>query len=214
MWGQLISAGLSYLGARQSRRASQAAAGREDEYRGQQAEIAKEQWQRFKEIFAPLEDEIVRQSMDPGEYERLKGQATTDVRAAYGRAEGARRRELGRYGLRPDSGRFAGLERETAVNQVRDEVSARNLADDRMWAKKIAAASLGRGLPAQAMGGFQSVAGAYGNRAIAAGQNASRGYQAAGYWLGKAVDGWGPGDSGTSDAVRTGASYGGQFGAI
>lgn len=58
----------------------------------------------------------------------LVGTATTDNTLSYNKAYDAARRNLTRMGINPNSGRFAGMEQNFALNRAAAEAGARNLA--------------------------------------------------------------------------------------
>lgn len=212
-WGAVAGAAISYLGAKESADASEAAmaqqgraADRQAEVAERQQDIADEQWERFKEVFAPLEDEIVASAMEEPDYAKAEGRATADVQGAFARSEEATARAAGRYGLDPSSGRYDEMRRVNALDRTKTEVQQRNLAreqeDDKAWARKVAASSLGRGLPADARAGLSAAgrtygdqAGMYGRQAQDFASQAGSGMQAAGYWTGRAIDSWGDNNS-------------------
>lgn len=179
-----------------------------------QVEMAEEQWARFQEVYGPLEDSIVAEAMEEPDYAGAAGRATTDVRKAYGTAEESRRREMGRYGLDPSMGRSTSMIDKGKRSEALAEVGARNLArqteEDKSWAKKIAAASLGRGLPADAAMMMSSAASQYGQQAGVYGQQAQAGYQAGGYWFGRGLDYWSQDNGSTNYSGMSGVNEGSQ----
>jgi len=159
---------------------------------GRQQDMAEEQWARFQEVFAPVEDELVADAMAEPDYAQAEGQAVSDVQQSFGKAEEARRREMGRYGLDPSMGRSEGMAQRQDIEKAKAEVGGRTMArreeDDKAWAKKIAVTSLGKGLQSNAQTALSDVGRGYGNLATGAAQSAAAGNQAAGYWAGQAVN--------------------------
>lgn len=127
-----------------------------------QAQISKDQWDRYKTVYAPLEDSMVSaaQSYDtPAQYERAAGEASGAVAQAYGNA---RDRLTRTPGLDPTSAAYtssvAGLDRSQAAADAVAQNTARKQVEDKAWARKSDMLSLGKGLPAQASVGLASVA--------------------------------------------------------
>jgi len=208
-WGAVIGGALSLIGAKQASDASKSAQAQQGQYMDRQTAVAEkqqniadEQWQRFLDVYAPLEDQIVAEAQQAPDYAKAEGWATSDVNKAFAQSEAATARAAGRYGLDPSSGRYSDMRRVTELDRAKAEVGARNAArqqeDDKMWARKIAASSLGRGLPAtatstlgQAGQTYGEQAKTYGEQATQYGMQAGNAMGAAGYWAGRAVDSYG-----------------------
>lgn len=127
-----------------------------------QARIANDQWERYKTIYAPLEDSMVSaaQSYDtPAQYERAAGEASGAVAQAFGNA---RDRLTRTPGLDPTSAAYtaslADLDRTQAATDAVAQNGARKKVEDTAWARKSDMLSLGKGLPAQAATTLSSVA--------------------------------------------------------
>lgn len=119
-----------------------------------QAEIAKDQWDRYKQVYAPLEDSMVSAAQNydtPAQYERAAGEASGSISQAFSNA----RDRLSRTpGLDPTSAAYtssmAGLDRDQAAADAVAQNTARKTVEDTAWARKSDMLSLGKGLPAQA----------------------------------------------------------------
>jgi hypothetical protein len=154
-----------------SRRAARAQQGASDAA-AQQAEIAREQWDTYKETYQPLERRLVadaQQFDSPERYAEAAGEAAADVNSQFGLA----RERLSRQpGFDPSSAAaqssMVGLElSQTAAGATSQNTARRNIRDT-AWARKVDAMSLGKGLPAQASSMLNSSANTMGN--IAANQ--------------------------------------------
>jgi hypothetical protein len=164
--------GAAAIGAASSRSANKAAARASQasaDATGLQAQIAAEQWDKYNEIYDPLERQIVKESQQydtPEQYAREAGDASATVASQFGKA----RERLARTpGLDPSSGAFqagmTGLELSQAATDVTQQNAARNKVRDTAYARRLDALSLGKGLPANASTGLASAAAT--NRAIA-----------------------------------------------
>ncbi len=126
-----------------------------------QAQIAKDQWDRYKTVYAPLEDSMVSAAQNydsPAQYERAAGEASGTVAQSYGKA---RDRLTRTPGLDPTSAAYAssvaGLDRDQAAADAVAQNGARKQVQDTAWARKSDMLSLGKGLPAQAATGLAAV---------------------------------------------------------
>lgn len=143
----------------------------------QQQDVANEYNTYNKEVFRPLETQLVNEARTVGteaEASRLGGEAAATVKSAFAQKAEATGRSLARMGINPASGRAlavrvnddatAALGAAAAANTARDQ--ARTVA----YGKKMDAASLGRNLPsAQAVAANGAIAGANGAAASGVG---------------------------------------------
>ncbi len=139
--------------------------------------------------YRALEDELigeVRRFNEEQARDQFSGQALADVNQAIGTQRNVASRNLQRMGINPNSGRFAQLNNQYALqgsalgSQAMNR--ARQGAQDRALQMKANAVALGRGLPQQTLSGI-STAGSSGaqagNIAQASAQPMVRGYQGA-----------------------------------
>lgn len=152
--GAAVTVGANYLlnkgnndrATRASERASDSAA--------LTAQIGAEQWDRYTELYDPLERQFVNEAQNydtPAQYERAAGEASATVTQQFGKA----RERLGRTpGLDPSSPAFAasmtGLDLAQAATDATQQNAARQKVKDTAYVRKTDALSLGKGLPAQA----------------------------------------------------------------
>jgi len=159
-----------------------------------QSQIASDQWQRYLDTFAPLEDVMTSQFVSPvknksgqitgykmkpiegtGEYKSTMGvlnRGFSDV------AANTRRTLAGRYqfgsGMEDTAQRTIELERSRAKTGA-----VADLENDR-FTKMLNLTSVGRDLPATATAGLSSAGNAYGNLASMYGNAASQGWSSLG----------------------------------
>jgi hypothetical protein len=127
-----------------------------------QAQIAKEQWNKYKEIYEPLEKKVVQEAQDyatPENYARAAGDASATVSEQFSKA----RERLGRTpGLDPSSAGYAasltGLDLAQAATDATQQNLARKGVTDTAYSRKVAALGLGKGLDATAAQGAASSA--------------------------------------------------------
>ena len=119
-----------------------------------QAQIARDQWDRYKEIYEPLERQVVDEAQNydsPENYARAAGDASATVSQQFGKA---RDRLTRTPGLDPTSAGYqasmVGLDLAQASNDAVQQNAARQKVKDTAYARKTDALSLGKGLPAQA----------------------------------------------------------------
>lgn len=115
---------------------------------------AEAQWQAYRNLFAPMEERMVREA---GEFDskerqdRLAAEAGADVARGYRSALTSRERALARMGINPNSGRFQALGHEAGLNLARDTAGAMNKArrDTELqgMAMRQSAAQFGRNMP-------------------------------------------------------------------
>ena len=193
IWGAIISTVGGALISRKSNKSADKAADSANYAANMQADIAQDQWDRYKNVFAPLEQEMVsdaRDSASDWEYARAASQASADVGAQYGKAVD----RLNRIpGMDPSSAMYghsiAGLEMDRAAADATAQNVARAGVDTLSYQKKNDALSLGKGLPANAVSGMSNAASAYGNIASTQSQNAANQATAFGTLTNRVVNG-------------------------
>ena len=118
------------------------------------AQIAGDQWDRYKQMYSPLEDQFVKDAQNydsASRYQQAAGDASATVSQQFGKA---RDRLTRTPGLDPSSPAFtsqmAGLDLVQAATDATQQNVARKNVTDTAYARKTDALSLGKGLPAQA----------------------------------------------------------------
>lgn len=160
---------------------------------------ADEQWNIYKNMFEPVESQMVSDAMGFDSQERkdrMAGQAAAGVTQSYANTNDQNDRNMERMGINPNSGRFAALRNETGMNQAKDTAGAMNKARTDTELQGIAlrtgAAQFGRNMPNTGIAA-DSLALNAGNAAVGnmntsnAARNASM--NSAAQWFGGAVGG-------------------------
>ena len=183
--GAIATVGAAALSAKaasdQADAAERASAG-QNKLANTQADIALEQWNQYKEIYAPLEKQFTQEAFQGGitpETQRAMGL----LKRSYGDAQAQGLQMVGAknaYG----GGYEQNMKRELGLREAGD--MARLLADTNTenWNRKLQAISLGKGLPTSAMSGLQGAAGSLGQIASMRSGWAQAGMQGAGSAIG------------------------------
>jgi len=127
-----------------------------------QAQIARDQWNRYKQIYEPLERQMVDEAQDyasPENYAKAAGEASAAVSQQFSKA----RDRLARTpGLDPSSAAYqsslVGLDLAQAANDAVAQNAARQGVRDAAYARKQAALGLGKGLDSTAASGMSNAA--------------------------------------------------------
>lgn len=119
-----------------------------------QAEIARDQWNRYKEIYEPLERGMVEDAQNydsPENYAKAAGEASATVSSQFSKARDRLSRTPGLDMSTPGAqATMAGLDLAQAANDATQQNAARQKVKDTAYARKTDALSLGKGLPANA----------------------------------------------------------------
>lgn len=159
-----------------------------------QAKIAREQWDAYSSTVLPAQKELITEAQAPiteGDYAAATTAAGADVDQSFDAATAQFRREVGRYGGNPASGRYAGGMRQLALGRAASRAGAMTAARtglrDRRDRLRYASVGLGAGLGSNAMRGLSDAAAGYGSIAQRAQQAKSSRNQAFGQLLGTAA---------------------------
>lgn len=178
----LGAAAISASAASDQAKAAERASAGQNRLANTQADIAMEQWNQYKEVYAPYEKQFINEAFQEGmtpETQRAMGV----LKRGYGDAATQGLQMVGArnaYG----SGYEANMKRELGLREAND--MARLLADTNTenWNRKLQAISLGKGLPTSAMSGLQGAAGSLGQIASMRAGWAQAGMQGAGSAIG------------------------------
>lgn len=142
---------------------------------------ARDYYNYQRDTYRPLERSIVAdaQRFNTEAYRnQLAGQAAADAGRAFGISQQQNQRAMASMGVNPNSGRFAGMQNATGLQQAAVRANAmtgaRRQAEQMGYARQLDAAGLGRGLAgasAAAYGGASSAGSMAGQNAQSAGQN-------------------------------------------
>ena len=182
--------------------------------------FAKDQWQRYLDTYGDLERRVVsdaQMGIDP-ERTGMLGRITSDTAQQYDMIQDRSRRELGRFGVDPTAGRFAGqdrsidLGRASAIARGRDDI--RQWAEDASQRQRLGVYQSGLQVGVNAGGNVQAagqnLAQMYGNQAALHGNLFQQHMANAGYALGQGVQGamdwWGNRQQGAQAPAQASAT--------
>lgn len=143
------------------------------------AQIAAERFNRYKEVFAPLEDQYIQQVMDirsQGNYETAGGLASSAFQQNFQTAQDQLQNQMFQQGVDPSSGAFqensAAMRRAQAVRQGVGVSDAKIANTDRFYSGLRGIMNLGQGQAATAVEGMADIAQQAQQRANQAAENA------------------------------------------
>ncbi len=127
-----------------------------------QAQIASEQWDKYLELYDPLERQYVQDAQNydtPEQFQRAAGEAQATVASQFAKA---RDRLTRTPGLDPSSGAYQagvlGLELGEAATDAVAQNAARQNVRDTAYQRQTNALNLGKGLPGSASSGLSTAA--------------------------------------------------------
>lgn len=127
-----------------------------------QAKISREQWDLWKEKFAPQVDSLVSYINDPDMVQNNVDTAKSAVSDSYEAAEGSTARSIERYGVNVSSEEKAAMDKERAISKSLDVTKTANdtrmAADARRDAVQTGLFSIGQGVAGSAQSGWGQVA--------------------------------------------------------
>ena len=147
----------------------------------EQLQQARDYYDYQRDTYRPVERGLVQdaQNFNSQAYRnQVAGQAAADAGRAFGISQQQNQRAMASMGVNPNSGRFAGMQNATGLQQAAVRANAmtgsRRQAEQMGYARQLDAAGLGRGLAgasAAAYGGASSAGSMAGQNAQSAGQN-------------------------------------------
>jgi len=145
----------AYLGlARQAQSQEDALSTEQAALARQQAEMGREIWNRYKTVYGPAEESLVREAMQGIPIQPTVDRAGQEVIQAFDKNVRMAQRDLARMGINPASPRFAALLGDFTTARAAAEAGARNEARNRAqaenWARRSYVVGLGKGLPSEA----------------------------------------------------------------
>ena len=142
---------------------------------------ARDYYNYQKDTYRPLEQSLVADANNfntEAYRQEMAGKAAADAGRAFGISQQQNQRAMSSMGVNPNSGRFAGMQQATGLQQAavsaNAQTNARSQAQQMGYARKLDAAGLGRGLAgasAAAYGGASGAGSMAGQNAQSAGQN-------------------------------------------
>lgn len=141
-----------------------------------QTAIADDQWNNYKTLFQPVEQQMVSDAMgydSQANQNKMAGMAAADVGNAYAIARKNMTQQLADQGVDVNSGKYAGSMRQLGVNQAAQSAGAQTAARqntvDKAISLRAGAANLGRGIANTASNAYGAAVGtqnsALGNQA-------------------------------------------------
>ena len=134
---------------------------------------AREDRNRTKQTFQPVEDAFIKTAQEfdtPAKQAEAAAQARADVLANAAVQDQANTRQMMAMGVRPDSGRFAGINRATDMNTALAAAGAQNnarqIVRDKGLALKADAINMGKGLASSTAAAY-GIGNNSGNSAVA-----------------------------------------------
>lgn len=151
-----------------------------------QTGIAKEQYQRYTDVYKPLQDKLIGEAAGydtKGNFERQAALAMGDVKDQFTQQREQQNMQMRSYGINPSSGRYQGANAAAGVMEAASSASAatkaRAAAEQLGWAKSMDALALGSGVFGNQATSTGLALNA-GNQALGAGQTSMANYGALG----------------------------------
>lgn len=160
-----------------------------------QSQIAKEQYQRYEDVYKPLQDKMITEADQyntEGNFQRQAAMAMGDVNQQFATAKESNRMQQRSYGIDPTSGRYQGQENASGAMEAATKASAatkaRTAAEQLGWAKRMDAIGLGQGVFGN-QATSTGLALSAGNQALQSGQTSMGNYAQMGSSMGQAYGG-------------------------
>ena len=153
------------------------------EVMSRQLGIAEEQWGEYQETFQPINQLLAADALKGVEarYDERLAEANTDVEMAFAGSDATNTRNMARLGLNASDPRFADSVRKTGIDKAKAKINAANTtrqderdrAEKLTWAKRMDAASIGKGVSSNSVSTLNAAGGSARGLITAAG-NQSR----------------------------------------
>lgn len=173
--GGIVSGVSSYLSGKQSEDYADAAGN----LANTQADIARSQWDRYVNTFAPIENKVVGEVSKPLESQGYFAKMMANVDKGYSDASANVSKNMAgkyQYGSGMTDAKIQSLD----LGRVRAKADATSTAETNRLTNMMNAAGMGRNLPGSAMSGLSSAAGTNMNLSGMYGDEASAGWGALG----------------------------------
>lgn len=155
---------------------SEELAGMQMEIAAKQTEIMEEQWQRYLDIYGPIEEEWAQAAAAglPADY--YVSRAAADVEQSFATAEESAARQAGSYGIDPSSARYQGMQDTVDIQKAAAKAGAmtntRMAINDVNYQRQSDVVKTGRGIPTEAA----SIGSSASNSLSSAGNQYASGY--------------------------------------
>lgn len=143
---------------------------------------AKEDRQRTKDVFQPMEDRFINEANTYDSAAKLSdsaAQARADVQQSNAAAQEASQRNMMSMGVNPASGKFAGITRANDLNgalaMAGSQNSARQQVRDKAMSLRADAINIGKGLPSSTVAAY-GISNGMGNSMVANNQSGNQNF--------------------------------------
>lgn len=133
------------------------------------AEISKEMWAQYKNVYLPKETQFANESFNydsPDRRAQQAGLANAEVSSSFANQRDQSARQMASMGISPDSGAWANQDTKMRMAEAAAGAGAQNAArlnaENMGWARKQDAISLGKGMPGTASSSAAQAGAAYG----------------------------------------------------
>ncbi|EJG1613418.1 TPA: hypothetical protein ACPJZQ_003858 [Vibrio alginolyticus] len=136
------------------------------------AEVAAKEWNRYQEVFVPIENEYMRiteKMGDEANYEKIAGAANTTSNSATSAAVNQTQKQLSASGFNPSSGKASSASNDIVsganANEVQTAAQGQHNVTERYTGNLQNVVSMGRGQATQATAGLNDIAAASARKA-------------------------------------------------
>lgn len=136
------------------------------------AEVAAKEWNRYQEVFVPIENEYMRiteKMGDEANYEKIAGAANTTSNSATSSAVNQTQKQLSASGFNPSSGKASSASNDiisgSNANEVQTTAQGQHNVTERFTGNLQNVVAMGRGQATQATAGLNDIAAASARKA-------------------------------------------------
>ncbi len=136
------------------------------------AEVAAKEWNRYQEVFVPIENEYMRiteKMGDEANYEKIAGAANTTSNSATSSAVNQTQKQLSASGFNPSSGKASSASNDiisgSNANEVQTTAQGQHNVTERFTGNLQNVIAMGRGQATQATAGLNDIAAASARKA-------------------------------------------------
>ena len=154
-----ITAGIGAAASAGQNRAAARSADAQTALAQEQAALAREQWDYYRQNYQPLERQLIGDARDydsPERREQAANTAMADQEREWNAASRNLQSRFASMGLNPTDGRFQDGLQSMSVQAAANKAGAANLArravEQEGWNRRLGIAALGRNIPAQVSG--------------------------------------------------------------
>lgn len=151
---------------------------KETSYQKELAKTAANEWNRYQDVFVPVEDNYISQARSMGDesnYETVSGDVNKSFNSSYSKAGEDARKTLYSSGVNPASGKAVSVQNDLAEDQLARESQATSAgqhnATERYTGNLQNVVAMGKGQQTKSIGSLQDIASASGREASQAAFN-------------------------------------------